>query len=54
MKWPVVKEFCNHGCNEVLLVESVVEARVFAYCPMCEAAWASPNDLECGQYARLL
>ncbi len=45
MRWPVVREFCEHGCGEVVLVKSVIDARVFAYCPMCEAAWASPNDL---------
>src|SRR5690242_7733397 len=50
MGWHVVQEFCDHGCSQVVLVKSVADARVFAYCPMCDAAWASPSDLERAQY----
>ena len=44
--WPVVKELCDHACNEVVLVRCLASGRLLAYCDMCGAAWLTPADLD--------
>ena len=43
--WPVVKEFCDHGCCAVVLVRCLTSGRILAYCHDCGAAWLTPRDL---------
>ncbi len=51
--WPVVKELCDHACNEVVLVRCLASGRLLAYCDMCGAAWHTPADLDEQKYVIL-
>ena len=44
--WPVVKDFCDNACGEVVLVRCGETGRLIAYCHDCGAGWLSPADLE--------
>ena len=44
--WPVVNDYCDNACNEVVLVRCRATGRLLAYCHDCGAGWLSPGDLE--------
>lgn len=48
--WPVVKDLCDHGYWEVVLVRCEKTGRILAYCRDCMAAWLAPADLDRGFY----
>lgn len=48
--WPVVKEYCDNACCEVVLVRCKSTGRLFAYCRDCGAWWLSLAALEANGY----
>jgi hypothetical protein len=48
--WPVVKDYCDNACCEVVLVRCRATGRLLAYCHDCGAGWLSPADLEVNDF----
>ncbi len=48
--WPVVKDYCDNACCEVVLARCRATGRLLAYCHDCGAGWLSPADLEVNDF----
>jgi hypothetical protein len=48
--WPVVKDYCENACCEVVLIRCRTTGRLLAYCHDCGAGWLSPANLEVNDF----
>jgi hypothetical protein len=48
--WPVVKDYCDNACCEVVVVRCRATGRLLGYCHACGAAWLAPADLEVNDF----